>query len=169
MFYSNISPFIFLCDIFIVPNQRSIVVHYGLSLIAVRGATYTQISVEYVIKNVDWGVIAGLGQFSVHSKKQAVYLRFIFNCCARQPTHIKMSGEYVIKKRWLKVYCSCLRIQFVIFNPWKLPWNWIAFYQNSFVISPDLFITWLDATMDDLQTRPLRQILLFLWNNSLTV
>ena len=28
------------------------------------------------------------------------------------------------------------RNQFVIFNPWKLPWNWIAFYQNSFVISP---------------------------------
>ena len=29
-------------------------------------------------------------------------------------------------------------IQFVIFNPWKLPWNWIAFYQNSFAISPGL-------------------------------
>ena len=26
--------------------------------------------------------------------------------------------------------------QFVIFNPWKGPWNWIVFYQNSFVISP---------------------------------
>ena len=26
--------------------------------------------------------------------------------------------------------------QFVIFNPWKTPWNWIAFYQNCFVISP---------------------------------
>ena len=26
--------------------------------------------------------------------------------------------------------------QFVIFNPWKVPWNWMAFYQNSFVISP---------------------------------
>ena len=59
--------------------------------------------------------------------------------------------------------------QFVIFNPRKLLWNWIAFYQNSVVISPGLFITWLEATMDDLQTRPLRQILLFLWNNSLTV
>ena len=32
-----------------------------------------------------------------------------------------------------------------------------------------LYITWLDATMDDLQARPLRQILLFLWNNRLTV
>ena len=29
-------------------------------------------------------------------------------------------------------------IQFVIFNPWKGPWNWIAFYQNSFVISLEL-------------------------------
>ena len=26
--------------------------------------------------------------------------------------------------------------QFIIFNPWKVPWNWIAFYQNSFVMSP---------------------------------
>ena len=58
--------------------------------------------------------------------------------------------------------------QFVIFNSWKLPWNWIAFYQNPFIISPGCYITWLNAIMDDLQTRPLRQILLFLWNNSLT-
>ena len=37
----------------------------------------------------------------------------------------------IIKKvRWV--------IQFVIFNPWKLPWNWISFYQNSFVASPGL-------------------------------
>ena len=28
--------------------------------------------------------------------------------------------------------------QFVIFNPWKNPWNWIACYQNCFVISPGL-------------------------------
>ena len=28
--------------------------------------------------------------------------------------------------------------QFVIFNLWKFPWNWIAFSQNSFVISPGL-------------------------------
>ena len=32
-----------------------------------------------------------------------------------------------------------------------------------------LLITLLDAAVDDLQTRPLRQILLFLRNNSLTV
>ena len=25
-------------------------------------------------------------------------------------------------------------MQFVIFNPWKVPWNWITFYQNYFVI-----------------------------------
>ena len=29
------------------------------------------------------------------------------------------------------------------------------------------YSTWLDVTLDDLQTRQLRQILLFLWNNSL--
>ena len=31
------------------------------------------------------------------------------------------------------------------------------------------YITWLYATVADLQTRPLRQILLFLWNNGMTV
>ena len=45
----------------------------------------------------------------------------------------------------------------------------MAFYQNSFVISPGCYISWLDATLDDLQMRPLRQILLFFQNNSLTV
>ena len=35
-------------------------------------------------------------------------------------------------------YTSGTPHQFVIFNPWKVPWNWIAFYQNSFVISPVL-------------------------------
>ena len=30
-----------------------------------------------------------------------------------------------------------ITIQFAIFNPWKVPCNWIAFFQNSFVISPD--------------------------------
>ena len=29
-------------------------------------------------------------------------------------------------------------IQFVIFNPLKVPWGWIAFHWNSFVISPGL-------------------------------
>ena len=55
-----------------------------------------------------------------------------------------------------------LGLQFVISNPRQVPWNWIAFYHNSFAISPDL-----DATMDNMQTRPLRQILLYPRNNSL--
>ena len=37
--------------------------------------------------------------------------------------------------------------QFVIFNPWKVPWKWIAFSQNSFVtwfvISPDYTRHWM--------------------------
>ena len=33
---------------------------------------------------------------------------------------------------------KCSTVQFVIFNPWTVPWNWIAFSQNSFVISPGL-------------------------------
>ena len=32
-------------------------------------------------------------------------------------------------------------IQFVIFNPRKVPWNLIAFYQNYFVISPGCYIS----------------------------
>ena len=36
-----------------------------------------------------------------------------------------------ISKEFDRIY-----LQFVIFNPWKIPWNWIAFYQNSFVLSP---------------------------------
>ena len=39
---------------------------------------------------------------------------------------------------------------------------------NSLLSKFFCYITWLDATMDDLQPRPLRQILLFLWNNGLT-
>ena len=30
------------------------------------------------------------------------------------------------------------KYQSAIFNPWKVRWNWIPFYQNSFVISPGL-------------------------------
>ena len=30
------------------------------------------------------------------------------------------------------------RKQFLIFNPWKVLWNWIAFSQNSFVMPPGL-------------------------------
>ena len=57
--------------------------------------------------------------------------------------------------------------QLVILNPRKFQWNWIAFYRNSLVISPGCYITRLDATLDDLQTRPLRQILLYLRKNGL--
>ena len=52
-------------------------------------------------KTLTEGVIAELGQFSVNSKKQVIYLRFIFNCCGRYLTHTKINGEYVIKIRCL--------------------------------------------------------------------
>ena len=74
-------------------------------------------------------------------------------------------GNFLRSEMWL---------QFAIFNPWNVPWNWIAFSQNYFVTllhnkftSLDYFVTL--HYFDDLQTRPLRQMLLFLWNNSLTV
>ena len=59
------------------------------------------------------------------------------------------NGERGIGLRIYVRYCRCwirlsilkcrvITLQFVIFNPWKVPWKWIAFYQNSFVLSPGL-------------------------------
>ena len=73
-----------------------------------------------------------------------------------------MMSSYLIKGYFIlgnKTGSVSSQNQFVIFNPWKVPWNWIAFYQNSFVTSPGLFY---HLILDDLQTRPLHQILLFL-------
>ena len=65
------------------------------------------------------------------------------------------SWNIIILNLLLKMYFMCillsdctntvvtrLKNQFVIFNPWKVQWNWVAFSQNScyitwFVISPD--------------------------------
>ena len=58
--------------------------------------------------------------------------------------------------------CHHLLIKFAIFNPWKVRWNWIAFSQNTSLYHLVCYITWLDATLDDLQTTPLRQILIAL-------
>ena len=49
------------------------------------------------------GVIAQLAQFNPNHCFIVIYLRFIFNCCVRYLTHIKIGGEYVIKKRWPEV------------------------------------------------------------------
>ena len=72
-------------------------------------------------------------------------------------------GFYLLEATF-KVKAEYTDVQFVISNPWKVPWNWIAFSKNYFVISPGLlyhlvcYITWFDATLDDLKTRTLRQI-----------
>ena len=55
------------------------------------------------------GVIAELVQFSMHSKKQVVYLRFIFNWCVGHPMHIKISGQYVIKICYLRTYAELMQ------------------------------------------------------------
>ena len=49
---------------------------------------------------------------------------------------------------------------------WKVPRNWIAFYWNSFVKSPCLMKGDSGGLVNE---TCLRQILFFLWNNSLTV
>ena len=49
---------------------------------------------------------------------------------------IKLGQLIEYHKRNTFLYSS--RPLFIIFNPWKVQWNWIAFSQNSFVISPGL-------------------------------
>ena len=71
-----------------------------------RCHTHTKISDGRTIKNV-WlrGLLSYMRTWcSLVSNHRfiVVYLRFIFNCCARQPTRIKISNEYAIKKRWLR-------------------------------------------------------------------
>ena len=46
--------------------------------------------------------------------------------------------EIFVKKFLLSKNTCRLWIQFVIFNLWKVRWNWIAYSQNSFVMSPGL-------------------------------
>ena len=48
--------------------------------------------------------------------------------------------DFSLIENYKMVYYMAWKLssQFLIFNPWKYPWNWIAFYQNSFVISPGL-------------------------------
>ena len=54
----------------------------------------------------------------------------------------KNIGQTYLKKNvWIKQFqwnTVAWLNQFVIFNPWKVPWNRIAFYQNYFVMSPGL-------------------------------
>ena len=49
---------------------------------------------------------------------------------------IKLGQLIEYHKRNIFLYSS--RPLFIIFNSWKVQWNWIAFSQNSFVISPGL-------------------------------
>ena len=52
--------------------------------------------------------------------------------------HMRLAGES-------KMNCKKKITQFVIFNPWKVPWNWIAFSPDSCVISPAIsFIMFWD-------------------------
>ena len=44
----------------------------------------------------------------------------------------------VTQQGWIDFFTQPFVTQFLIFNPWKVPWKWIAFYQNYFVISPGL-------------------------------
>ena len=69
----------------------------------------------------------------------------IFFTLARLNQSIKyiLKGATKLKKQSTRtmstLFCCLTSYQFVTFSPWKVPWNWIAFYQNSFLISPGLF------------------------------
>ena len=82
--------------------------------------------------------------------------------CSVRENVLRNFAKLTGKHKWL--FFNKVANQFVIFNPWKTPEE-----LNSLLSKLICYITWLDATMGDLQRRSLRKILLFLWNNSLTV
>ena len=56
----------------------------------------------------------------------------------KNPVKFSLEGllfSIAIKNETEKIFVT---VQLLIFNPWKVPWNWIAFSQNYFVISPGL-------------------------------
>ena len=63
--------------------------------------------------------------FQIQTQKQKQFT--LKKCIIFQKTSYT-PGRMLTKR---KIY-----YQFVIFSPWKVPWNWKAFSQNSFVISP---------------------------------
>ena len=82
----------------------------------------------------------------------------VCNCAAHQMDmvfdHLNLNlSEFVFVRELPNHYRFSL--QFVIFSPWKVPWKWIAFDQNYFVILPGCYISWLDATLYDLQMNPI--------------
>ena len=56
-------------------------------------------------------------------------INLLFCMCFLKFVRSIENNKYCIK-------CYIVSLQFVIFNPSKVSWNWMAFYQNSFVISP---------------------------------
>ena len=61
-----------------------------------------------------------------------VHIFVLFSCSTRENSiHCLQTLK--------RMQFSHIPVQLVIVNPWKAPWNWIAFSQNSFVMSPGLF------------------------------
>ena len=58
-------------------------------------------------------------------------------CDGEHQIFFEMKEGY--KLSFVKRYFAKLLGQFIIFDPWKVPWNWKAFSWNSFVISPSFF------------------------------
>ena len=60
--------------------------------------------------------------------------------CGDFPNNLLINANLINAKKCYQWYLliDASLIQFIIFNPWKVPWNWIAFYQNSFVMPPGL-------------------------------
>ena len=68
-----------------------------------------------------------------------------------------------------KFYCFLSLNQFVIFNPWKVLWSWIAFSQNSFVISPGLLYHLIRRNNGWLANEVFTSNPIVSWNSSLAV
>ena len=93
---------------------------------------FYRLSNQYI--SADWF------QLVLGTKEMFSGLFFFWTSCS-QRREIPQNTTTMRLQPWTKyfrealVFMSC---QFVIVNPWKVPWNWIVFYQNYFVISPGL-------------------------------
>ena len=72
---------------------------------------------------------------------ETLFIKKYPQCITRYPLHEKCPNLEFFSGLHFPVFglnTAIYGVQFVIFKPWKVPWNWIAFYQDFFVISHGL-------------------------------
>ena len=83
-----------------------------------------------------WAQDGPLAHYRVQNKRRFFRIRIDSNPWieGRHLAHYRMQTNRIFKLGEAKNFLD----QFVILNPWEIPWNWIAFHWNSFVMTPDL-------------------------------